>query len=216
MTNPTKSIAQRLLDAHLAITNSINTAEILTAVTPFGYDLPRLQAADALYDEVVKLDEMQSMEYGEQYEATAVMHNAWEEAKTVYMDTLKIARIAFRGNNKARTGLGLSGDRKQSISGWLKQASKFYNNMLRNPDFIAAMTPFSYDQAKLEAGAALVQAVDEANDLQEQERGDAQDATQARDAKMDELDQWLADYKVVAHVALGETSQQLEKLGWVA
>ena len=216
MSTVRKSIAQRLLDAHLAISNSINTPEILAAVTPYGYDLPRLQAAATLHDRVMELDQLQRMEYGEQHEATAVMHNAWDDAKATYMNTLKIARIALRGNNKARTGLGLSGDRKQSISGWLKQASTFYNNLLRNPDFIAAMTPYSYDQAKLEAGAALVRAVAEANDLQEQERGDAQDATQARDAKMDELDQWLADYKVVAHIALGDTSQQLEKLGWIA
>jgi len=34
--------------------------------------------------------------------------------------------------------------------------------------------------------------------------------------RLDELDQWLADYKVIACIALEDTPQQLEKLGWVA
>jgi hypothetical protein len=32
---------------------------------------------------------------------------------------------------------------------------------------------------------------------------------------MDELDQWLADYKAIAQVALSDSPQQLEQLGWV-
>ncbi len=87
--------------------------------------------------------------------------------------------------------------------------------MLHNPDFVAAMTPYSYDQAKLEAEAALVQAVADASDAQDRERGEAQEATLARDAKLDALDQWLADYKAVAQIALAASPQQLEQLGWV-
>ncbi|MCB9004620.1 MAG: hypothetical protein H6664_09650 [Ardenticatenaceae bacterium] len=215
MTNPHKSIAERLREAEVAINNSLASAEILTAVTPFGYDQPRLEAARTLYQEAQELTEKQAIEYGEQYEATAVVQRAWDEAALAYSAALKIARIVFRGNEAARNALGLSGTRKQSLSGWLKQAQGFYNNILRTPDFIAAMTPYTYNQAKLEAESTLVQAVSDASDVQDIERGQAQEATKIRDAKLDELDQWVADYKVIAEVALDASPQMLEQLGWV-
>lgn len=119
------------------------------------------------------------------------------------------------GDEAARTALGLSGTRKRTLNGWLDQARRFYNNMLRTPDFVAAMTPFSYAQTKLEAESALVEAVATASELQDKERGEAQEATKLRDAKMDELDQWMADFKAIAEIALAASPQQLEKLGWV-
>lgn len=215
MTRPTKSIAQRLLDAELAINNSLNSPEILTAVTAFGYDQARLEAAHALYAEARELTEQQAQEYGEQYEATQTVREAWDKAALAYSATIKIARVAFRDNPTAQKSLALTGIRKQSLNGWLDQARQFYNNMRRHPEYIAAMTPFSYDQTKLEAEAALVEAVAAANEMQETEQGQAQAATRLRDAKLDELDQWLADFKAIAEVALSASPQQLEQLGWV-
>ena len=211
-----KTIAQRLLEARVAINNSINTPLILAAVTPYGYDLLRLQAALALHDEVQRLDEAQSQEYGDQYGATVEVQQAWAAAKSAYIPALKIARIAFRDDHGAQQALGLGGVRKQSLGGWLEQAALFFNNLLRNEGYLAVMLPFSFDVAKLTAGSALVTALDEANERQEQNVGDAQKATQLRDKKLDELDQWMADYKTVAVIALADTPQETEKLGWVA
>ncbi|MCB9422164.1 MAG: hypothetical protein H6667_20345 [Ardenticatenaceae bacterium] len=215
MSRPKQSMAQRLMAAQVAIDNSLNNPAILNAVTAFGYDAARLQAGRDLYDEVMALTATQEVEYGEQYEATAVVNTAWETADLAYKKALKISRVVFRGNQKARNALGLSGSRKKTLSGWIKQATTFYTNLLNTPDLIAAMTPYSYDQTKLEAEAALVQAVVAANAAQDKERGEAQEATQMRDVKMDELDQWVADYKAVAQVALSDSPQMLEQLGWV-
>jgi hypothetical protein len=208
-------MAQRLMAAQVAIDNSLNNPAILNAVTAFGYDEARLQAGRALYDEVMGLAAAQEVEYGEQYEATAVVQAAWDTADKAYKRALKISRVVFKGNEKARNALGLSGSRKNTLSGWIKQASTFYINLLGTPDLVAAMTPYSYDQTKLEAEAALVQAVVDASAAQDKERGEAQEATKVRDAKMDELDQWLSDYKAIAQVALDDSPQQLEQLGWV-
>ncbi len=215
MSNLTKSIDQRLLEAQQAIDNSLSNPAILNTVTLFGYDQARLEAARALFDEVTALVAAQKLEYGEQYEATATLQAAWEAADLVYKKALKIGRVVFKGNEKARNALGLSGGRKKSISGWISQAAMFYTNLLGTPDLLAAMAPYSYDQAKLEAEAALVQAVIAANAAQKKERGEAQEATQSRDAKLDELDQWVSDYKAIAQVALDDSPQQLEQLGWV-
>lgn len=201
--------------AQVAIDNSLNNPAILNAVTAFGYDAVRLQAGRDLYDEVMALAAAQEVEYGEQYEATAVVNAAWETADLAYKKALKISRVVFKGNQKARNALGLSGSRKKTLSGWIKQATTFYTNLLGTPDLLAAMAAYSYDQTKLEAESALVQAVVTASAAQDKERGEAQEATQVRDAKMDALDQWTSDYKAIAQVALSDSPQMLEQLGWV-
>jgi hypothetical protein len=215
MARPNISIAERLFNAERAINNSLNTPEILATVTPFGYDQLRLEAARAVHEETVDLVDLQEKEYGEQYEATQNVKDAWEKAAVAYSAALKIARIAFRGNKAAAGALKLTGIRKKSLSGWTKQARGFYSNLLKDPALVAAMTAYNYDQIKLEAEAALVKAVSDASDAQDTERGQAQAATLARDAKLDELDQWLADYKAIAEVAFADAPQTLEQLGWV-
>lgn len=215
MSERRKSMDQRLLEARIVIDNSLNNQDILSEVTLFGYDQPRLQAARALYDAVIDLVAAQRKEYGQQYEATNTLQAAWDTADAAYKRTLKISRLVFEGNAEARNALGLNGRRKISIGGWIEQTMFFYKAMLETPAFITAMTPYSYDQVKLEAENALVQAVIDAKSQQNTERGQAQEATKARDAKMDELDQWISAYKIVAEVALDESPQKLEQLGWV-
>ena len=209
MAKAKKSIAQRLFEAERAINNSLKTPEILTTVTLFGYNQLRIEEARTVYEVARALTELQEKEYGDQYEATQQVKDAWEKAAVAYSAALKIARVAFRGQKAAAGSLQLAGTRKQSLSGWLKQARSFYGNLLKDPALVAIMAAYSYDQTKLEAEAALVQAVSDASDAQDTERGQAQAATLARDAKLDELDQWVAE------VAFADSPQILEQLGWV-
>jgi hypothetical protein len=215
MSRPKRSIEERLLEAQVAIDNSLRNPVILNAVILFGYDERRLQSARALYDETMALVAAQKREYGEQFEATAAVEAARKTADLAYKNALKISRVVFKDNLKAQAALDLNGSRKKSLSGWIKQTTTFYMNLLNTPEFIATLTLYSYTQAKLEAEAALVETVVRISAAQDKERGEAQEATQLRDAKLDELDQWLADYKAIAQVALSASPQQLEQLGWV-
>ena len=83
-----------------------------------------------------------------------------------------------------------------------------------SPALQAEMTKYGYNTAKWEAEYALVQAVVAANVVQEREKGEAQDATKARDAVLDELDEWMSDFKAVSQIALADMGQKLEGLGF--
>lgn len=215
MSKPKKSIDQRLLEAQQAIDGTLNNPDIVQAVALMGYDQPRLEAARALYDEVVALVAAQKREYGEQYEATTDLQAAWDAADLAYKRTLKLCRLAFRDSPKKQNSLGLSGNRKKSLGGWIEQTLTFYLNLLGDADLIAELAVYGYDQAKLQAESDLVQAVVAARAAQNKERGEAQEATLSRDAKLDELDAWVSDYKVIAEIALADSPQMLEQLGWV-
>lgn len=210
-----KSIADQLHAAEVAINNTLSNPVILTAVTAFGYSQTNLEAARALHQEAMALVAQQDMALGEQVEATQIAHKARHDAKRAYSAALKIARIVFRDDLTAQTALGLTGVRKTSLSGWLDQARRFYNNLLRTPEYIAAMTPFSFTQAKLAQEAALLETVAVTSELQDKKRGEAREVTRQRNVKLAELSRWLTDYKTVATVALAASPQMLEQLGWV-
>ena len=215
MSNHTKlNMAERLSAAQLAIDAVLADPDVQAALTPYGYDVAAMTAARALYDEVQTLTAVQKLEYGEQYEATQNLNKAWATADAAYTNSLQLARIAFKKNGKGQSALGLNGRRKESYSGWVEQVTLFYKGLLDSPALQAEMTKYGYNTAKWEAEYALVQAVVAANVVQEREKGEAQDATKARDAALDELDEWLSDFKAVSQIALANMGQKLEGLGF--
>ena len=114
------------------------------------------------------------------------MNSAWETADRAYKKTLKIARIALRESVTAQNALALSGFRKKSLSGWLRQAEIFYDNLLGDDALLALLQNYGYTREKLEAEKALVAVVRDANTVQEREKGEAREATEKRDTKLDE------------------------------
>ena len=208
------SIDQQLLAAQVALNNARNTPDILTELSLFGYDDARLNQGLQLLAQSETLVQQQRLEYGEQYAASATLQTAWGAANQAYMRSLKVARVAFKGHVKARTALMLDGRRKRTTSGWLEQARTFYHNLLNQPDLLAEMSTFGYDRSKVTAEADLVEGVAQANEAQEVEKGEAQAATQQRDTALDTLDDWLADFREIAAVALADQAQRLEQLGF--
>ncbi len=208
--NPT--IAEQLHVAGTAIHNSLNVDYILAALTPLGYDEARLQAAQGLYEAVLTAVAQQDLAYGIQHQATADLNAARREANRVYMTAVKIARLAFQKNVQAQATLRLAGRRAQSFAGWLEQATVFYQNLLDHPTLLAAMAPFGYDAARLAEELALVRAAETANQRQEAAKGAARAATQTRDELLRQLQKWMADFRVIAPIALADNMQALETL----
>jgi hypothetical protein len=209
-------IEARLLAANVAINNAIGDAGIQEVLTLFGYNQTKLNAGLALLAQAEAEVNRHKVEYGEQYEASQTLAATWEAAKAPYARTLAVARVAFKGNPKADAALMLKGDRRNSLSGWLEQAEALYGNLTSQPDLLEDLSGFGYDLPKVAAEYDLVQAVKEANLAQEAEKGDAQQATKDRDAAIDALDDWMADFKQIAIAALSDAPQQLEKLGFGA
>ncbi len=215
MARPKQSIQDRLLAAQVAIHNALDDASLQGYLAEFGYTKAKLEAGKALYETVLAAQQTQQSEYGDQYDATDRVNRLWEEAHKVYMKYVTIARIALRDWRGALSKLDLHGQRKRAIAGWIIQARQFYDGLLAEAEMMALMAEFNVTQEKLEAGRAQVDDVEKAHRIQGKERGEAQIATQARDAAMDELEQWMSDFIAIARLALEDNPQALEKLGIV-
>ena len=216
MSRPKQSISERMYAHGVAIENTLANPEILSAVTLFGYDQARVQGLQTLHLEVDGLNKQQEAAYGDQHQATQDLYHTWDGSKGVYMPTLKVARVAFRGNPAAQKALALGGKRQESLPKWLAQVLTFYDNLLGNPTFLATMGSFGFDETRLQADRDLAEAVRQADLLQETAKGKAQALTQQRDEKLAELDTKMADYKAIAQVALADNPQWLEILGYGA
>jgi len=208
-----RSINTLLSQAQLAIDNALNNPKILEYLADFGYTKAKIQQGKQLYKTAAAAQLTQQNEAGGQISATTVVNEAWEAAKKTYMRFLKVARVAFKRNSGVATQLDLSGTRKKSLSGWLAQANQFYQNALGDKAILLALKEFGITEQKLKAGLAELAVIEQANLLQEKEKGEAQAATQKRDAALDELQDWLSDYLAIAKVALEEEAQLLEGLG---
>jgi len=207
------SIDTLLSDAQLAIDNALNNPTILGYLADFGYTSAKIQQGKKLYDVAAAAQLTQQKEAGEQVSATTEVNDAWETAKKTYSRMIKIARVAFKRNSGVAVQLDLNGNRKKSLSGWLAQANQFYQNALGDKAILAELKEFGTTEQKLKAGLAELAVIEQANLVQEKEKGEAQAATQTRDKALDELQDWLSDYLAIAKVALEEDPQLLEGLG---
>jgi hypothetical protein len=186
------------------------------ALAVYGYTDEKLMAGRTLYNDAFNLQAAQKKEYGEQIEATLALNEIWGKAHQQYIKTLKIARVALADHARADKAAMLYGRRKISISGWLEQAKIFYKNIMEDTNLMDAFAEFGYLRSKLQEEAALMDQVEAKSQAQKKEIGDAQEATQARDKKIDELAKWISDLRAVVKVALADNPQQLEKLGILA
>jgi len=210
---PKATIDSRLLAAQEAIDNALSDAEIQGFLSQYGYNVARIGEGKAFFQTAPQLHQKQKAEYGDQFAATQALEQAWEQANAEYMRLVKLARIAFKSDLAAITKLGLDGQRKETISGWLTQAKQFYTNAIADPAALASLGQYGLTAERLQAGQALMQQVETANAAQQKEKGEAQQATLDRDAAFDKLDEWLGDFIAVARIALEAKPQFLEKLG---
>lgn len=208
-----QSIPERLTEAETALDNALSDQTLLDALAEFGYDEATLQEGQALLEAAQDAQQRMTAEYSEQYEATDALVDAHEAANETYLRHVKIARVALKDDRGAAEALKLRGRRKQTISGWLDQARTFYDNALADADVQSALAEFNVTSEDLTAAQSQVEAVADANSTQEQEKGDAQESTQVRDAAVDALDDWMSDFRAIARLALEDQPQQLEKLG---
>lgn len=210
-----ETIDEFLARARVAIDNAQANAEIQGSLTAFGYTPEKMLEGRGLYDRAQAATQQQITEYGEQIGATAALNEAMQQAKKTYNPLAQVARVAFKKEPGIATQLAIAGARKRTLSGWLEQAKVFYDNALSNADIGSKLGEFGITQEKLQGGKAEVEAIEGLNAAQEEEKGEAQQATYTRDVAIDVLSDWLEDFLDIAEVALSDRPQLLEALGVV-
>ena len=156
----------------------------------------------------------QEKEYGEQYSATRLMEQVFDEFKSAtYMPHVKLARKLFANDNGIREMLGLNGQRKWSYDELANQARMFYENALSTPQVLSTFSALNITAETLQAGLDQLANLDLLRAAQKKESGEAQQATDERDQAMDKISEWMSLYYTMAKIALADKPQLIEKLG---
>jgi hypothetical protein len=194
----------------------INAAlpDIAPKLAEIGYTATEITAKLQDIETLETLNEAQKKEYGEQYDATATYTATEDALHKTYINNLTIARVVFKNNVAAQVALALNGERKKSKSGYQAQALQFYKGILLNTDYKTELAVRGITEAVLTSQKTGFEGLSDLEADQKKETGEAQAATKKRDDAYDIFEDWMRDFKKMAIVALSDSPQLREQLGW--
>ena len=195
----------------IAFTNA-KEPEILPELETVGITEAMLDAHLAEITNLEELSQIQKREYGEQYAETDRFNLKKAEIDALFTRHRNLAKIAFKGDRQANTTLGIDAGRKQAFAAWFQQVSNFYAQILANPDFKTKAETVNIKEADIIAMQTSLQEVSEIKNSQRKELGEAQKATDTRDAAIDVLYPKYTQLIAFAKVLFPD-NQTLEKLG---
>jgi hypothetical protein len=201
------SIPQQLFQAEVVLNNSLVDTEIVETVSEFGYTEVRLREGLALYEATLAAVNAQKSARGDQKMSTAEMQTAYHTARSAYQSVAKVARATLDEGGLAT--LGLSGNMPRDVAGLILAGYTLFDNAAQS----GLLADYGYDTARLAIERTKIEALNAAHQAQRCAKGDAQQATQDRDAALACLGEWLAQYLKIARVALADRKSLLEKLG---
>lgn len=207
------SIYDQIRSAELFIDNMERSAAVRDAFATVGRGGDYVQEGRQLLDEALRLYGTQQNQYGDQYGATDGITKAREAIHDTYMAHLELARALFEEDRDAQADLGLRGERRRAFDAWLGQVRTFYTELLASDAYVGEMATLLITREDLEAALAEVEALAAARSKQQDEIGEAQNATEERDRAIDRLMAWVAQNRRIGRVVLRHTPQHLEALG---
>ena len=195
-----------------ALTNATTEADLAGPLGEMGYDADAIAEGMALVTEAEREAREADTERREATAATKTTTAARTKVRQAYVRTVKLARSVFDDGSSEWERLGLSGDRPEGRAALVSEAQRFYEVLLGDAALLEAMAVRKVTQATVERSVADVEAAAQAGAAQVAEAGEAQVATDERDAAVDVVAGWWEDFWDVADVAL-DTPQLREKLG---
>ena len=204
------SIDQKILERQYALENAMNYTEIQKKLATVSYDRKALLKGKALNERVKLLQTAKKDYYGSQATSTDTMLANLAETQQMHNEHLTLARLAFKNDRGMQIKLDITGPRKKTKDGWLSQAITFYDRL---DEIAAGMARYGVSLETLQQTKAMVEALATTRQRQMLCRGEAQDATEKRDAALKAMDTWMSDFRAAARVALKDNPQWLEMLG---
>jgi len=207
-----KTFAQTMEDHRLLIFNS-RKPEILPFLEAMGIDVAHLDKGEGVFNKVVELDKNQKKEYQEQNLAYDTYQDAKSNCEHFYRRTLKLVKMASRADKNLQDRIKIKTARTKIIEEWILQGIEFYDLLLNENGFLDTIAKYGLTNEKLQGEREEIKALQSLRNEAMSEKGQAQEATNLRDKKREDLNDYCYELKTVATIALEEHPQLLEKLG---
>lgn len=208
-----QALANRINEYRTRWTAASANAELMARLQPRGFDAAAFTEGIAKCDAAQVAFNARQTAIDAQKEAAVALNAADKAARAGYADFRKIAQGVFRENATAKAALCLPERQLQDQQKFLTDVTAAYNSALTHSTYLVALTKRGYDTAAINAELAKLQAVVQANADHAAAQKAATRATQTREAAAKALDDWWADLRPAAEVALKDRPDLLGLLG---
>lgn len=210
------NIGNQLKAATVALTNAQGDADLNTLLGQFGFTAARLDEGETLHDTATSRVALCTNRRGEYMAATESMLQARQQVRRTYQDLARVVRALFLESPGTLASLGLSQPMPRTTGPLLRAAQTLFNSAAYPAEVASALAAHGYTEAKLAQERAKVDALAAAIAAQNEKRGAAQQARVEQTAALVALRKWMAKFRKIAKVALGDRKKELEKLGIVS
>ena len=205
-----KGISQRIENAQLLINGALGQPAVSQELAKVGYPKKEIEKGRALLNKVIELQTAKTTKYGLQLSTSEEFKQEQATAWEKYIYHVQSARLAFRNDVGRQKRLQLNVSRQRTIAVWMEQARFFYQEIRQMSDQFAVMGVTDEELAQTQA---MIEAMSSARQHYKSLIGEAQMATQQRNAALKDLDVWVRKFTKVARIALEEQDQLLEGMG---
>ena len=196
-----------LKQVYIALTNTLNSPELLVAFQEFGYNEKKLRDGLKRHTHIGQLIQQQQLAQHELKTATRALQEARQKLISLFQIHLDTARLAYKREAGYTDTLSLTRRRSRATADLCTQAKTFYANIP-----VELMEKYHVPQKELNDASKLATQVMELVALQRKAQAHVQDLTQTRKAALADLKTWMQTFLTIAKLALREQPQQLEAL----
>ena len=210
-----RNINEKVQQISQAIHSVLANDEIMRLLSRYGYGRERITEGCDKADRVNKMIAEQIKEYGDQYSVSETIAQTFDAAYARYVVSIKLSRIAFKGDSGTLFSLRASGERNRAYSGWLRDAHLFYGYLMQNNDALQRIAMYGKTEERVREEWKQVEELERIYLNFLMEMGDDQQSVKDLDQAIDELTNWYSDFRAIARIALYERPELLESLGIV-
>ncbi|MCW0484850.1 hypothetical protein [Gaoshiqia sediminis] len=213
VTKKTLSEAEALEQYRVSLDNVEIQPEIATTMAEFGYDSTVVAEGKTLLTETRQVFDFNETEDDETSDAYAAFKLLKASLAETYRMHRKKAKVIFRNDPKTMDKLAVSGSLSKAYIKWLETVKKFYSVALKDNKIQGKLVRLKITADDLTATNTMISDLEAARAEYLREKGESQDATKAKDAAFEKMDDWMSEFYAVAKIALEDKPQLLESLG---
>lgn len=183
-------------------------------ILAYNYGEDRVNESVAAYNEAVQAESDKQKEFGEQLEASTIFEEIMDDAVSTFKEHTDFLKLSLKYDVEKQRKLFLIGvPRSARLSEYIKHMREVYDRVLADDDVVAGASKYGLTREALEAGRQKIIDAEDAKRKHQKEMGDAEAATERRDASFVKLSDIVDELETICIHAFKDTPQVLERLG---
>jgi hypothetical protein len=207
-----KKISDVITSSLQLITTALEEPEILVLVSERGYTDAELRVGLELQSAAQTTFDARQEEPGSKAEAKKLRDEAFDKAFEDYSDYRKTVQAVNGFTASDRATLGADGKLTRDLQKFVTNATAAYQ-AAQNPPYTEILANRSYTIAWLDNAIASLKTLADHDSTFTGAKAVAKGSTDARDAAVDALTDWVSEFRTNAKIALKDKPVLLGKLG---